>query len=184
MDRHRRLNHLMLSTLLALTMTACGGGGGADDDGSGQVPLGGPLPDVQFRDSESYHPLDKVDANGVFIPEDSPAFGPRNPLRQAGDATLSAWAIDASAESPNGLPVEYAMVIEPLTADGTAYNSLLTNLRLDQATGLIYQQCRGYPTCYDNNTGQDQEFRITAIARVAGSGRALERSFIFRVLAD
>lgn len=177
---HPRLTRLTLPAMLAIAMTACGGG----SDDKDPVPAGADLPDVQFMDSESYHPLDKVDANGAFILESSPAYGTLNPLRKPGDASMSAWAIDTSAESPDGSRLEYGMKIEPIMADGSAYNSLLVNLKLDTATGMIYQQCAGYPTCYDNSSGRDQEFRITAAARVPGSDKALERSFVFRVLAN
>lgn len=178
---HRRLTRLTLPALLALSLTACGGG---DSDDNDPVPSGGALADVQFMDSESYHPLDKVDASGVFIPESSPAYGTLNPLRKPGDQTMSHWAIDTSVEPPQGTTLEYSMAIEPIMADGSAYNSLLVNLRIDKASGMIYQQCRGYPTCYDNSSGSTQEFRITAVARVPGSTRSLERTFIFRVLAN
>jgi len=177
---HRRLTRLTLPAMLALSMTACGGG----SDDKDPVPTGGDLPDVQFMDSESYHPLDKVDASGAFILESSPAYGTLNPLRKPGDASMSAWAIDTSAESPDGSALEYSMKIEPIMADGSAYNSLLVNLKLDPASGMIYQQCSGYPTCYDNSSGSNQDFRITAVARVPGSESALERAFVFRVLAN
>lgn len=176
---HRRLSHLTLPALLALSMTACGGG--SDDDA---IPTGNALPDVQFVDSESYHPLSKVDSTGALIQEGSPGFGVSNPLRKSGDATLSTWAIDTSAQSEDGALIEYSMRIESITADGSAYNSLLANLKIDPVTGLIYQQCSGYPTCYDNDSGRNQDFRVIAVARIAGSKQTLERPFIFRVIAN
>lgn len=172
------LKRLTLPALLAFSMTACGGG--SDDP----IPSGDDLPDVQFMDSDSYHPLDKLDASGAVLAENASNYGTRNPLRRGRDGTMSVWAIDTSAEAPDGEPLEYSMKIEAVRADSKAYNSLLANLKIDAKTGMIYQQCSGYPVCYDNETSDNQDFRITAIARIAGSKRALERPFIFRVVAN
>lgn len=174
------LLRLTLPIAIAASLVACGG----SDDDENDVPTGASLSNVQFIDSDSYYPLSKLRANGQLAQESDADYGTRNPLRKTGEPTLSAWAVDASAQGPRDRKIAYSMRIDPITADGSAYNSMLANLKMDAATGFIYQQCAGFPTCYDNGTGRDQDFRVTAIARLAGSSEALERSFVLRVVAN
>jgi hypothetical protein len=174
------LLRLSLPVALAVSLAACGGSGDDDVD----VPTGSALPNIQFMDTNSYFPLEKLRANGQLFRETDADYGTKNPRRKAGDSTLSVWAIDTSAKGPSGEKIEYSMRIDTLTADGSAYNSMVANLKIDASTGLIFQQCSGFPICYDNGSGRDQDFRITAIARFAGSKEALERSFVLRVVAN
>lgn len=172
-------SRLTLPLALAVSLVACGG---SDDDDA--APTGAPLSNLQFIDSDSYYPLSKLRANGQLFQESDADYGTKNPLRKAGESSLSVWAVNASAQGPKDKKIEYSMRIDPITADGSAYNSMLANLKIDANTGFIFQQCAGFPTCYDNGTGRDQDFRITAIARFSGSKEALERSFVLRVVAN
>lgn len=174
------LMRLSLPVVLASSLVACGG----SDDDEDAVPTGPALSGVQFVDSDSYYPLTKLRANGKLYQEGDADYGFKNPLRRGSDNTLSVWAVDASAQGPKDATIEYSMRIEPIKADGSAYNSMVTNLKIDATRGFIYQQCAGFPVCYDNGSGTDQEFRITAIARITGSSQALERSFTLRVVAN
>lgn len=173
---------LRLSLPLALTASlfACGG---SDDDDDG-VPTGAALANLNFIDSDSYHPLTKLRSNGQLYNETDADYGTKNPLRKGSDGTLSVWAVDASAKGNNDKKIEYSLQIDSITADGSAYNSMVSNLKIDANTGFIYQQCAGFPSCYDNGSGRDQDFRVTAVARYAGSKSALERSFVLRVIAN
>ena len=58
--------------------------------------------------------------------------------------------------------------------------ALLTNLRINSSTGLITQTCKGFPECYDNTSGQDEDFLVTVTAQASGGGK-LERNFLLRV---
>lgn len=176
----KTLLRLSLPAVLAFSLAACGGSGDDDTD----IPSGSALPNVQFMDTDSYFPLEKLRANGQLFRETDADYGTKNSRRKAGDTTQSVWAIDTSAKGPSGEKIEYSMRIDTLTADGSAYNSMVANLKIDPNTGLIYQQCVGFPTCYDNSSGRDQDFKVTAIARFAGSKEALERSFVLRVVAN
>jgi len=176
MPNRRRI---AFTVCLAVVMTACGG-----SDDKDPVPEGAALASVWFIDSDSYYPLSKASPAGALLDEGSPDYGTRNTLRRTGDLSMSVWGIDSSAKGPSGASINYSMRIEPITADGSAYNSMVANLKIDAATGLIYQQCSGYPVCYDNSTGRAQEFRITAVARVGNSSKALERPFSLTVLPN
>ena len=177
------MNTLLRLTLpLALTalLFACGGSDSNDD----AIPRGDALSDIQLVDSDSYLPLSKLRSNRQLFQESDKDYGTKNPGYKAGEKTQSIWAIDASAKGPKGKSVEYSMQIDSITADGSAYNSMLTNLKIDTNTGFIYQECAGFPTCYDNSTGRDQDFQITVLARFAGSAEVLERSLVLRVIAN
>lgn len=162
--------------LLLTGLSACGGGG---DDGV--VPTGEPIADIRLVDSDSYYPLDKVRADGSFFEEGDTDYGTRNPKHRRGDRTTSAWAVDTSAETPDGEEITYSMVIKT-KAGNEALNSMKNNLRIDAATGMISQTCGGFPDCYDNETTRNQEFEITAIAQVPGSKGKLQRKFTLTVV--
>lgn len=165
---------LALSALLA----ACGGGSDLPPDSP--KPTGAPLGDQLFADSDSYHPLDKLRADGSLMEGNEADFGPRNPAYTGSPATASRWAIDTSATPPEGLRLSYSFKIEGLKASSEAVQSLQRNLFIDAATGLITQSCSGFPVCYDNVTSADEDFLITTTAQVP-DGASLVRSFVFRV---
>lgn len=173
---HRKL--LLTGSLIGLlfgSLSACGGG----DDGV--VPTGGPIANIRLVDSDSYYPLDKVRPDGSFYEEGDTDYGTRNPKHRRGDRTTSAWAVDASAETPDGEEITYSMVIKTKAGD-EALNSMKSNLQIDAATGMITQSCGGFPDCYDNETTKNQDFEITAIAQVPGSKGKLQRKFTLTVV--
>ena len=175
----KTLLRLTLPLALAASMVACGG-----SDNEDAKPTGAALSNIQFVDSDSYRPLSKLRSNGKLFQESDADYGTKNPKHKAGDSTLSVWAVDASAQGAGNKAIEYSMSVDPITADGSAYNSMRANLKIDTATGFIYQECSGFPACYDNGTNRDQDFRISTSARFSGSSAALERSFVLRVIAN
>lgn len=173
------LRHSLAFSMIA-ALAACGG----SDEDEDPVPTGAALSSIQFVDNDSYYPMDKLAANGTVLTEGAANYGTVNSKRRRGDRSMSVWGIDTSATSPAGSAIEYSMRIDSIVADSAALSSMQANLRIDPATGLIYQQCSGFPNCYDNTSGRRQEFKITAIARVSGSARTLERAFTLSVIAN
>lgn len=162
------------TAVLLATLAACGGGS------DGASPTGGALADVWFADSEGYHPLDKVRPDGSFYNGTEADFGPVNPAYTGEGGTQSRWAIDTSATAPEGETLSYAFRLEGVTATVGATAALLANLRMNSSTGLLTQICKGFPECYDNTSGKDEDFRVSVTAQASGGG-TLERSFLLRV---
>ncbi|GAA6140519.1 hypothetical protein [Hydrogenophaga sp. 5NK40-0174] len=166
-------------TLAAVVLTGCGGDGDSDPVPAGNNGLG----NIYLIGSDTFHPLDKVAENGTLLRLTDPNYGTHNPQYRSGDATISAWAIDTSAKGKDGEVVNYSMTVEAQSnVSGEALKWLQGNLRLNANTGLITQYCKGFPACYDNQTGARQVFKITAIAKIEGSSNSLKRSFQFVVL--
>lgn len=168
------LSRPVVATLLVSSLAACGGG---DTD---PVPEGSAISNAYFIGSDSYNPLDKVLANGSFIEVNSASYGTRNPAYRSGSTTQSAWGIDTSATADAEYTITYAMKIaKGSNTDTEALNWIRSNLKINTTTGLITQQCAGYPDCYDNPTTKDQVFVITAVATINGSSKSLKRDFKF-----
>lgn len=173
-----RLPLIIGTSVLLASLAACGGGSGGGSDGP--APTGGAMANVWFADSEGYHPLDKVRADGSFYNGTEADFGPVNPAYAGEGGTQSRWAIDTSATAPDGETLSYTFRVEGVTASVGAVAALLSNLRIDSNTGLITQICRGFPDCYDNSSGKDEDFLVSVTAQASGGG-TLERSFLLRV---
>ena len=173
-----RLPTLLCATALLATLAACGGG--SDGGSEAEAPTGGALSNVWFADSESYHPLDKIRADGSFYSGSEADFGPVNPAYAGSTATQSRWAIDTSATPPAGKTLSYSFKLDGVSASAGAVAALLANLRINSSTGLITQTCKGFPECYDNTSGQDEDFLVTVTAQADGGGK-LERNFLLRV---
>ena len=178
MNTHPILRLMAVCLLPVSTLSACGGSDGDND----VVPTGEPISNVSFVDSDSYYPLDKLRPNGSYFNERDKDYGTRNPAHVRGNQTTSIWAIDTSASAPQGSVIRYSMKIESISADSSARASLIDNLKINSSTGFISQSCQGFPDCYDNTTGSDQVFQISAIATVDGSSRSLTRTFEFKVI--
>jgi hypothetical protein len=176
MNTFRTLKALAFGAVV-VALTACGGGSDADK----AVPTGGALANVWFADSDSYFPLDKLKPNGSFYTGSEADFGPVNPAYSQGNKTNSRWAIDISASVDAGSSLQYSMVISGVNASNSAVTALQNNLRLDANTGLITQTCSGFPNCYENTTGVEEDFLITVTAKVVGGKGSLQRNFLLRV---
>jgi hypothetical protein len=176
--RMTRLSLILGNAVLLATLAACGGG--SDGGSDGPSPTGGALANLWFADSEGYHPLDKVRADGSFYNGGEADFGPVNPAYTGEGGTQSRWAIDTSATAPAGETLTYSFKLEGATASVGAVASLLANLRINSSTGLITQTCSGFPECYDNVSGKDEDFLVSVTAQASGGG-TLERSFLLRV---
>lgn len=173
-----RLPMLLSASVVLATLAACGGG--SDGGPEGEAPTGGALANAWFADSDSYHPLDKIRPDGSFYSGGEADFGPVNPAYAGSTATQSRWAIDTSATPPAGETLSYAFKVDGVSASGSAVAALLANLRINSSTGLITQTCKGFPECYDNTSGQDEDFLVTVTAQASGGGK-LERNFLLRV---
>ena len=164
--------------ILLASLGACGGSDGDDDI----VPTGDPIADIHLVDSDSYYPLDKIRENGSYFKEGEADYGTRNPKHRSGSRTTSAWAVDTRAVAPDGYEIKYSMLIKSANAGADAVQSMQDNLQIDSVTGMISQSCSGFPSCYDNETTQDHDFEITAVAQVDGSKKKLQRKFVLRVI--
>jgi hypothetical protein len=169
--------HLSVAALL-VTLAACGGG--SDGDSNGEAPVGGALANVWFADSDSYHPLDKLKPDGSFYTGTEADFGPVNPAYAGSSATQSRWAIDTTATPPAGETLSYSFKVDGVSASAGAVAALVSNLRINSSSGLITQTCKGFPECYDNTGGTDQDFLVTVTAQASGGGK-LDRNFLLRV---
>ena len=166
--------------ILLASLGACGGSDGDDDI----VPTGDPIADIHLVDSDSYYPLDKLRADGSYFKESDGDYGTRNPKHRASDKTTSAWAVDTKAVAPDGHVITYSMLIRSASAGAAAVRSMQDNLLIDSATGMISQSCSGFPSCYDNETTENHDFEITAVAQVDGSKKKLQRKFVLRVIPN
>ena len=170
------LSRSIAMILFASSLVACGGLG--DDDEP--VPEGAALSDAYFIGSDSYNPLDKILASGAYISASDANYGTRNPAYRNGSTTQSAWGIDTSASAESKYTITYSMdVSKGSNTDSTSLTWLRNNLKINASTGLITQQCAGYPDCYDNPTTESQTYEITAIATINGSSKSLKRKFKF-----
>ncbi len=168
-------------SIAAVVLTGCGG-----DDDSDPVPqANNKLSDIYLIGSDTFHPLDKVTADGAPLRLTDPNYGTRNPQHRTGDSTISAWAVDTSATSDDSDVIRYSMVVEGQSnVSGDALKWMQTNLRMNANTGLLTQYCKGYPNCYDNQTRARQVFKITTIAKIEGSSKSLKRNFQMVVLSQ
>ena len=169
----------LATTLFVAALTACGGG--SSDDEITAVPTGGALSNVWFADSDGYFPLDKLQANGNFYTGSEADFGTVNPAFSDGDKQNSRWAIDTSASVEGNYPLQYTMELMSINASENAVSKLRSNLRFDSASGLITQYCSGFPNCYENTSGAEEDFLVNVSAKVVGGKGVLERNFIIRV---
>ena len=169
----------LATTLFVAALTACGGG--SSDDEIKAVPTGGALSNVWFADSDGYFPLDKLQANGNFYTGSEADFGTVNPAFSNGDKQNSRWAIDTSASVEGNYPLQYTMELAAINASADAVSRLRSNLRFDSASGLITQFCTGFPNCYENLSGAEEDFLVNVAAKVVGGKGVLERNFIIRV---
>ncbi|HEY9096384.1 MAG TPA: hypothetical protein VIN35_11605 [Hydrogenophaga sp.] len=169
----------LATTLFVAALTACGGG--SSDDAIKAEPTGGALPNVWFADSDGYYPLDKLKADGSFYTESDGGFGTVNPAYTAGNTQHSRWAIDTSASVEGGYALQYTMRVDSINTTKGAIDRLLKNLQIDSASGLITQYCSGFPNCYENTSGAEEDFLVTVAAKVVGGKGVLERNFILRV---
>jgi len=80
----------------------------------------------------------------------------------------TAASLQVQATGPAGVALAYAAT------------NLPTGLSINSSTGLITQTCKGFPECYDNTSGQDEDFLVTVTAQASGGGK-LERNFLLRV---
>ncbi|UJW81844.1 hypothetical protein [Hydrogenophaga sp. SL48] len=173
--------HLNLFASLSLVAALAGCGGGSDDAAdTGPAPTGGALANLWFADSDSYHPLDKLKPDGSFYTGTEADFGAQNPAYAANTATQSRWAIDTSAVPPEGKTLSYSFKVEGVNASESAARALTANLKINTATGLITQSCKGFPECYDNTSSADEDFLVTVTAQADGGG-PLVRNFLLRV---
>jgi hypothetical protein len=170
---------LTLATTLSIAaLTACGGG--SDDEITVQ-PTGGVLSNVWFADSDGYFPLDKLQADGSFYDGSESDFGTVNPAYSTGEKQHSRWAIDTSASVEGDYQLQYTMAVTSINASDASVTQLQENLRFDSTTGLLTQYCSGFPNCYHNVSGVEEDFLISVSANVVGANGALERNFIMRV---
>jgi len=168
----------LATSLLISALTACGGG---SNDDIKVVPTGGALANLWFADSDGYHPLDKLKADGTFYTGSEADFGTVNPGFAADGKQQSRWAIDTSASVEGDYKVQYTMKLTSINASGKSLGKLQDNLRFDSTTGLITQFCSGFPNCYENATAAEEDFLVTVSAKVDGAKNALERSFVIRI---
>ena len=168
----------LASTFLVAALAACGGGSDGDIKA---VPNGGALANVWFADNGGYSPLDKLKPSGTFYTGTESDFGLINPAFASDNKFNSRWVIDTSATVEGGHQLSYTMDIGTVNASAKAVESLKGNLRLDGNTGLITQYCTGFPNCYANATGAEEDFLITVAAKVVGGKGTLTRNFILRV---
>jgi hypothetical protein len=173
-----RARHILATTIFVAALTACGGG---SDDDIKAVPTGGALANVWFADSDGYYPLDKLQANGSFYTGTETDFGLVNPAYTTGDKQNSRWTIDTSATVEGGHPLQYSMEVVSINASKTSVSKLLDNLKLDTGSGLITQFCSGFPNCYENTSGSEEDFLVNVTAKVVGGKGMLARNFILRV---
>lgn len=168
-------------SIAAVVLTGCGGDGDSDP-----VPqANNALTDIYLLGSDTFHPLDKVTADGTPLRLTDPNYGTHNPQYRTGDSTISAWAVDTSATGEDSEVVTYSMKVEAQSNVGSdALKWMQSNLRINANTGLITQYCKGYPNCYDNQTRAQQVFKVTAIAKIEGSSNSLKRSFKMVVLSQ
>lgn len=176
--RATRLPLILGTSVVLATLAACGGG--SDGGSDGPPPTGGALANAWFADSEGYHPLDKIRPDGSFYSGTEADFGPVNPAYDGEGGTQSRWAIDTSATAPAGETLTYSFKVDGVTASVGAVAALLANLRMNSSTGLLTQTCRGFPECYDNTSGKDEDFLVSVTAQASGGGK-LERNFLLRV---
>ena len=177
--KHARLIRTLTLTAIVAALTACGGG--SDSNEITAVPTGGALPNVWFADSSGYHALDKLKDDGSFYSARDTNYGTVNPAYSSGDSQNSRWAIDTSASVEAGVSLQYSMDISSINVSSNAINAMKDNLRFDTNTGLITQFCTGFPVCYDNISGAEEDFLITVTAKVVGGKGSLQRNFILRV---
>ncbi|MEX1165399.1 MAG: hypothetical protein WEK74_00740 [Hydrogenophaga sp.] len=175
---HTRTLQTLVATLALASLTACGGG---SNDEISLIPTGSALPNVQFADSGSYFPLDKIKTNGSFYNGSEADFGTINPAYRANNQQQSRWAIDASAKVEGNYALRYTMKLTPIKASEISVAKLQENLRIDDASGLITQFCAGFPNCYENTSDAAEDFLVSVEANAVGAKGSLQRDFIFRV---
>lgn len=175
---HTRALQALATSVLFAALTACGGG---SDDDIKAVPTGGALANVRFADTNGYFPLDKLKSNGALYTGSEADFGPVNPAFSSGDKQNSQWSIDTSATVEGGYQLQYTMKLKSINASKTAVEKLKSNLRFNSSTGMITQYCSGFPNCYENTSGAEENFLFTVSAKVVGGKGELERNFIFGV---